>query len=569
MEDLSVDGHAPHHRVPGAERKQGLMRRTPTRSALLRAPVPETPARPVRRTLRRSVVAALLLPTLVGGFALQTWSGRDGERLFHEVISRIATQGLDSLSDAELYKKAARGLLVQIGDPYADLFSPEQLAEFSRQALRNSYAGVGMQITVVRDTALVTRVFLGSPAALAGVQRGDRIVKVAGEPVVGLPLEQVTQRLLGPQGTTVEVDYVRPRTGTIHHSFVRGRVKYPSVSYAVMLEPGIGYVPLESFNDTSGEEVEAALVGLRKSGARAYVLDLRGNTGGSLEQAVRIASLFLRQGQEVLRADFRNAPDEVYTARRGGVVPDAPLVVLTDGISASASEIVAGALQDHDRAVIVGTESFGKGLVQDVFPLEGGWALKLTTGRWYTPSGRTIQRPRRMTPEGRLVEVQGDSVKPVFRSDAGRPVYGGGGVTPDVLENADTLAGPERELMRVLAARGALVNEVLQEMAVDLSPAAAPAFRSSPAWRQDLRGRLERRGLRLDQGTYAAGAPLVDRLLEARVSEMAFGDSASFRRSIPRDRQLQTALEMLRGAGTQGDALARAAARPSTRPQGT
>jgi carboxyl-terminal processing protease len=523
----------------------------------------------VRRTLRRSVAAALLLPALVGGFALQTWSGRDGERMFHEVISRIATQGLDSLSDAELYEKAARGLLVQIGDPYADLFSPEQLAEFSRQALRNSYAGVGMQITVVRDTALVTRVFTGSPAALAGVQRGDRIVRVGGEPVVGMPLDQVTQRLLGPIGTPVEVDYIRHGTGAIHRSFVRDRVRYPSVAYSLMLEPGIGYVPLESFNDTSGEEVEAALVGLRKSGARSYVLDLRGNTGGSLEQSVRIASLFLRQGQQVLRADFRNAPDEVYTARRGGVIPDAPLVVLTDGNSASASEIVAGALQDHDRAVVIGTESFGKGLVQDVFQLDGGWALKLTTGQWYTPSGRTIQRPRRLNAEGRLVEVQGDSAKPVFRSDAGRPVYGGGGVTPDVLQTPDTLVGPERALMRLLAPRGAVVNEVLQEMAVDLSPGAAPAFRSTPAWRQDLRGRLERRGFRVDPGAYDAGAALVDRLLEARVSEMAFGDSASFRRGVPRDSQLRAAVEVLRGAGTQNDALARAAARPAARPEGT
>jgi carboxyl-terminal processing protease len=545
------------------------MRRIPVRTALRRAPEPAAPAQPARRTLRRTLAAGLILPALVGGFALQSQSGRDGERVFHEVLSRIATQGLDSLSDAELYEKAARGLLVQIGDPYADLFSPEQLAEFSRQALRNSYVGVGMQITTVRDTALVTRVFLGSPAARAGVQRGDRIVQVNGESVVGLPLEQVTQRLLGTPGTRVEVDYLRHGTGPIHHAFVRDRVKYPSVAYAVMVEDGIGYVPLESFNDTSGEEVEAAIVALRKSGARAYVLDLRGNTGGSLDQAVRITSLFLRQGQEVLRADYRNAPDEVYTARMGGVIPDAPLVVLTDGESASASEIVAGALQDHDRAVIIGTESFGKGLVQDVFQLEGGWALKLTTGRWYTPSGRTIQRPRRLTPEGRLVEVQGDSAKPVFRSDAGRPVYGGGGVTPDVVERQDTLAGGERDLMRVLAPRGALVNEVLQEMAVDLSPGAEPAFRSSAAWRADLLGRLQRRGLAIDRATYDAGAPLVDRLLESRVSEMAFGDSASFRRGIPRDRQLQAAVEVLRGARNQGDALARAAARPARVPAGT
>ncbi len=546
-----------------------MMRRKPTLPAVRRTRAPAGPP-PPRRGLRRSVGAALVLPVVVGGFALQAWGGRDGEQMFHEVVSRVATMGLDSLSDAELYEKAARGLLVQIGDPYADLFTPEQLAEFSRMALRNSYTGVGMQITTVRDTATVTRVFNGSPAAEAGVRPGDRIVRVGGEAVTGIPLDQVTQKLLGTPGTKVEVDYVRHGTGPVHHAFTRERIRYPSVGYAVMLEPGIGYVPLEGFNDTSGDEVMRALVSLRKSGATSYVLDLRGNTGGSLEQAVRIGSLFLRQGQQVLRADFRGAPDETYVAREEAVAPDAPLVVLTDGQSASASEIVAGALQDHDRAVVIGTTSFGKGLVQDVFQLEGGWALKLTTGRWYTPSGRTIQRPRRLTAEGRLVETPADSVteRPVFRSDAGRPVYGGGGITPDVLVQADTLAGAERALMRELAPRGGLVNEVLQEMAVDMGPTVAPDARPNAAWRDDLYRRLERRGMRVGPAKYRAGSGLVDRLLEDRVLEFAYGDSAAFRRTVPRDPQLQSAIQVLRGARSQTEALARAAARaeaPQTR----
>jgi carboxyl-terminal processing protease len=541
-----------------------MMRRKPRLPAVRRTRADGQPA-PRRRGMRRSVAGALVLPVVVGGFALQAWGGRDGEQMFHEVVSHLATAGLDSLSDAELYEKAARGLLVQIGDPYADLFSPEQLAEFSRMALRNSYTGVGMQITLVRDTATVTRVFEGSPAAQAGVQRGDRIVRVGGEGATGLPLDQVTNRLLGTPGTSVVVDYHRPGTGPVQHTFVRERIRYPSVGYAVMLEPGVGYVPLEGFNDTSGDEVRRAVVALRKSGATSFVLDLRGNTGGSLDQAVRITSLFLRQGQQVLRADFRGAPDETYVARETPLAPDEPLVVLTDGQSASASEIVAGALQDHDRAVVIGTTSFGKGLVQDVFQLDGGWALKLTTGRWYTPSGRTIQRPRRLTPEGRLVEVPTDSVeeRPVFRSDAGRPVYGGGGITPDVMVQSDTLAGAELALMRELAPRGALVNEVLQEMAVDLGRTVRPDARSGAPWREDLYRRLEQRGMRVDREKYQAGSPLVDRLLEDRVLEFAYGDSAAFRRGLPRDKQIQDALQVLRGARTQTDALARAAARPS------
>ncbi|HYR08999.1 MAG TPA: hypothetical protein VEQ60_14555, partial [Longimicrobium sp.] len=186
-------------------------------------------------------------------------------------------------------------------------------------------------------------------------------------------------------------------------------------------------------------------------------------------------------------------------------------------------------------------------------------------GRWYTPSGRTIQRPRRLTAEGRLVEVPADSVteRPVFRSDAGRPVYGGGGITPDVAVQPDSLAGAERELMRVLAARGGVVNEVLQEMAVDMGLDAPADFRSDPAVRAELLRRLERRGMQVDPEKYRAGGALVDRLLEDRVLEFAYGDSAAFRRAAPRDRQLQSAVEVLRGARTQTDALARAAARPS------
>ena len=541
-----------------------MIRRKPLLRAVRRTRAPA--AAPVRRRgVHRSIAGALVLPVVVGGFALQAWGGREGEQMFHEVVSRIATQGLDSLSDAQLYEKAARGLLAEIGDPYADLFSPEQLAAFSREALRNSYTGVGMQITLVRDTATVTRVFAGSPAAEAGVRPGDRVVRVGTEGVTGIPLEQVTQRLLGTPGTRVEVEYHRPGTGPVQHAFVRERVKLPSVGYAVMLEEGIGYVPLDGFNDTSGEEVLRALVDLRKRGATSYVLDLRGNTGGSLEQAVRIAGLFLRPGQQVLRADFRGAPDETYDARAEPVIPEAPLVVLTDEQSASASEIVAGALQDHDRAVVIGTTSFGKGLVQDIFQLEGGWALKLTTGRWYTPSGRTIQRERRINAQGRLEEVPRDSMaeRPVFRSDAGRPVYGGGGITPDVAVNPDSLAGAERELMRLLAARGAVVNEVLQEMAVDLGLEARPDFRSAPERRDDLLRRLERRGMQVDPEKVRAGGALLDRLLEDRVLQFAYGDSASFRRTVPRDRQLQSAIEVLRGARTQTDALARAAARPA------
>jgi carboxyl-terminal processing protease len=501
---------------------------------------------------RRLWTGALLLPLVGGGFALQSWAASDSARVFHEVLAHVAERGVDSIGADRLYERAARGLLGEIGDPYAELFSPEQLAEFSRQTLRNSYAGVGMQITLVRDTATVMRVFAGSAAEGGGVRPGDRIVHVGGEGVTGIPLDRVTARLLGPPGTTVAVTF-RRGDASVARVFTRTRVRYPSVRFSMMVEPAVGYLTLEGFNDTSAEEVAAAIRALRDQGATSYIVDLRGNTGGSVDQALRIAGLFLPRGTPLLRAAFRNGPSESHVADRDPLLPVAPVVLLTDGASASASEIVAGALQDHDRAAVVGAATFGKGVVQDIFTLDGGWALKLTTGRWYTPSGRTIQRTSATGAAAEPVE------RPVFRSAAGRPVYGGGGIAPDVPVAPDTLEGADRELMRALATRGGTVNQVVQELAVDLFGTVEPSFRSGPAWRGELRSRLERRGVTVADDRWAAGSGVVDRLIETRVAELAHGDSAAFRRTVHRDAQLQAGIGLLRGSGSQAETLRRAA----------
>ena len=513
--------------------------------------------------MRRAAVGALFLPVLAGGFLLQS-AASGSERLFQEVLTRVSAFSVDSVTEDSLYALAARGMLRRIGDPYAELFSPEQLAEFQRESLRNSYGGMGMLVELVRDTATVVRVYPSTPASQAGVKVGDRIVRVNGDAVTGIELEQVTQRLLGPRGTTVRVTFVRPGAAApIDVEARRAIVHVPVVSYSAMLDDGIGYVPLDRFSDSSAQEVTEAIADLRKDGARAFVLDLRGNGGGSLEQSIRVSNLFVSGGQEILRVRYRNAPTEVYRATGEALVRE-PVVVLTDGGSASASEIVAGALQDHDRAVVIGTTSFGKGVVQDLFQLDGGWALKLTTGKWYTPSGRSIQRERRQLPDGSYVDVDtlppSDSAlaaRPVFRSDAGRAVYGGGGVTPDVVVRADTLMGAERALMVELRAHARAVNRVISEMSIALLPTVRPDFAVTPQWREEFYTRLKAQGVEIDRAQFQAGGTVVDRILAERVSSMAFGDSASFRRSVPRDTQLQTALGILRGARTQADAFAR------------
>ncbi|HYJ80173.1 MAG TPA: S41 family peptidase, partial [Longimicrobiaceae bacterium] len=420
----------------------------------------------------------------------------------------------------------------------------------------------------VRDTATVMRVYPQTPAAGAGVRVGDRIVEVDGARVTGLALDRVTARLLGPPGTTVRVALVRrDAAGPVRVEARRAVVHVPVVPYALMLEGGIGYVPLDRFSETSAEEVARAVAGLRKVGARAFIVDLRGNGGGSLDQSIRISNLFVKKGQEILRVVYRNAPTEVYRAGEEPLLVGEPVVVLTDEGTASAAEIVAGALQDHDRAAVIGEPTFGKGLVQDLFQLDGGWALKLTTGKWYTPSGRSIQRERRLLADGSFAAPDTlpptDSAlaaRPVFRSDAGRRVFGGGGITPDVVVRGDTLSRAEQELFRALGTRADATNEVFSELTLELARTAARDFAATPALRDELFARLRREGVAVERRQFDAGAPALDRMLEGRVSSLAFGDSLSFRRGAPRDRQLQAALGLLRGSRSQAETLSRAAA---------
>jgi carboxyl-terminal processing protease len=233
--------------------------------------------------------------------------------------------------------------------------------------------------------------------------------------------------------------------------------------------------------------------------------------------------------------------------------------VLTDGYAASASEIVAGALQDHDRALIVGTTSYGKGLVQTVYNLDGGYAVKLTTAKWFTPSGRSIQKERKLTDDGQFVEVRPDSLetdsvrraRPAFKSDVGRTVYGGGGITPDLIVPADTITTPEQQLAKSLAPKFPEVYTVLSDLALEQKGKVAQNFTVQPAWRDEFLRRLETAGVKVDRTLWNNATPWVDRQLEQRVARVAFGDSTAKRHEIRDDVQLQKALEVLRKGQTQ------------------
>jgi carboxyl-terminal processing protease len=507
------------------------------------------------RRLRKTVPAILLVvPGLVGGWVLRDALPESGPRLFAQVLQIIGSEHIGEWSQDEVYQRAARGLVDRLEDDYAELYSAEELARFTREQLGSAYGGLGMQIEDQQGVVTVTRVFPNTPAERGGVRAGDRIVSVDGRSTRGLKLEEVSNRLIGPAGTTVDVVFARAGVPEpLPGRYTRAIVHVPAVPYTLLLEDGVGYIPLQKFNETASEDVRAAIGTLQSRGATSFVLDVRGNGGGSLDESLRISNLFLRPGTEIARVEYRSRAPDVYRARNGTRLPDAPLVVLTDNYSASASEIVAGALQDHDRAAVIGTGSFGKGLVQQIYSLEGGWAMKLTTGKWYTPSGRSIQRER--TEDGEPAD--GDTLpKPVYRSAAGRAIYGGGGITPDLAVSPDTMDEAEQEFMRLVGPKGQQVYVAVYDQALSVKDGVSADFVVTDAWRDELFGRLQQAEVPVTRKQYEDARPLIDRMLEQRIAGLAFGDSASFRRFVPHDAQLRAAVDLLRQGGTQQEVFA-------------
>lgn len=510
--------------------------------------------RPSRRT---ALIGVILVPAIAGAFVVQERSAREGGRLFSQVLELVNARFVDSVNAADLYEKAARGLVTQLQDPYSELMSPKQLTQFNTNTA-GRYGGIGMRIEEQPGKGItIVTVFPNTPAEKAGIREGDIIVAIDTLVTRGWNSRRVADSLTGTPGTKVNVTFARPGVvEPIKATFTRALIRVPAVPYAIMFDGKVGYIPLQGFNETSTAELGRAIVGLQAQGVKGLVLDLRGNPGGFLDQALSISNLFLKEGQEIASVRGRNVEPQTYYAREKPVAASLPLVILTDQYSASASEIVAGALQDHDRAVIVGTTSFGKGLVQTVFNLDGGYALKMTTGKWYTPSGRSIQKERILTEDGQYVEVDHDSLeggkdRPMFKSDAGRTVFGGGAVTPDLMVKPDTFTTAEQEYRKATAPKSPDIYVIMYDYAYELKSKVAPNFTVQPAWREELYRRFQAKGIEIDRGLYNGAARMIDRDLEVRVARLAFGDSTARRHTLDDDPQLQKALELVRRGNSQ------------------
>jgi carboxyl-terminal processing protease len=368
---------------------------------------------------------------------------RDSVKEFTQVYEVVQQNYAEPVSpDKAIYNGAIPGML-RVLDPHSNFFDPKSYSAL-REEQRGKYYGVGMQVGPRNNKVIVIAPFTGAPAYRAGIRPGDVIVAVDGKPTDNMSTSDVAELLKGPKGTTVKITVLREGSDKpLDFTVVRDEIPRYSVDVHFMIRPGIGYMHVSGFQETTEHEVAAALDEFG-SDLKGLILDLRQNPGGLLSEGVGVADKFLKKGQVIVSHHGRASAEKVYKAAHGNGGRDYPLVVLVNRGTASAAEIVAGAIQDHDRGLIVGESTFGKGLVQTVYPLSENTGLALTTAKYYTPSGRLIQRDyngislydyyynNRDNEDAGPVNNQSVPNREVKMTDSGRTVYGGGGINPDI-----------------------------------------------------------------------------------------------------------------------------------------
>lgn len=473
-------------------------------------------------------------------------------RIFTAALAAVEQDYVQELESDRLVYGAIEGMLRTL-DPHSSFLDPRQYAQM-RERQQGQYFGIGISIVSPGGDVTVTSVFENSPAHRAGIRRGDVIAKIKGQDAKGWTNEQAVAELKGPKGTTVQFDVRRPGNDElISFTVERDQVDIPTVHASFMLPGGVGYVRLQDFSETSNSELTQALEKLRGEGMQKLLLDLRNNPGGPLDQAIAVSNQFLPRGDMIVytRGRTPNA-DQDFHAEDEGKYQSVPLVVLVNRNSASASEIVSGAMQDHDRGLVVGETTFGKALVQSVYRISNQTGLALTTGRYYTPSGRLIQRPwdgsfdeylsytLRSQEEGR--EHDPADLK---YTDAGRKVYSGGGIEPDRFFGGPVEGFDPTRFSRMLAGRGLFVGFAERYKAKgDTRPGSASSrevlargFEVTDAMLAEFREYIVGERVRMDAEAFAKDEAFIRAMIRYEIDVDLFGTEEARRNLIAVDPQ--------------------------------
>jgi carboxyl-terminal processing protease len=502
------------------------------------------------------IVIVLLISGVLGGLygpsVRATTSASDDYqtaiRDFSNVLSVVQANYADPVdADKAVYQGAIPGMLRML-DPHSNFFDARQFA-LLREDQRGRYYGVGMVVAPRENHTVVMSPYVGAPAYNAGLRPGDIIAKVDDKSTDGLTTSEVADMLKGPKGTVVKITVTREGyADPLIFTVTRDEIPRHSVDIVTMLKPGIGYMRLNQFNETTDKEMVDALKQLGANSLDGLILDLRGNPGGLLNEAVAVGDLFLEKGQLIVSYHGRSAPERPFTATHGNQGLRVPLVVIVNNNSASAAEIVSGAIQDHDRGLVVGETTFGKGLVQTVQPLSENTGLALTTARYYTPSGRLIQRDYKSIS---LYEYHYERKVPehpteIRQTDSGRQVTGGGGITPDIL-----IAAPKLNKFQETMFREYVFYSVDQGVGdftryyLGTKPSITHAFEVDDNILREFRSYLSKHNVKYTEADYDENLDWIKRKIKQEVFMSAYGTQEGDKVLLAADPQVQKAIDSI------------------------
>jgi carboxyl-terminal processing protease len=515
-----------------------------------------------------TVIALVILSLVAGSMINQLISGDniyDQFNKYKTVLIYTEKYYVDDVDTQKLTEAAITGLLGQL-DPHSVYIPASQLPKVTEE-FQGSFEGVGIEYQVLNDTLLVVSPIAGGPSEALGIQSGDKIVRINDSSAIGITQEGVQKKLRGPKGSKVRVSIVRAGfMNLLDYEITRDKIPIYTVDAGFMLDKETGYINVNRFAATTHQEFTDAMSRLKSVGMKKLILDLRGNAGGYLEQAFKMADELMPRGKKIVYTKGRRQEfDDEFVSSGAGRYQDVSLVVIVNNGSASASEIVAGAIQDWDRGLIVGETTFGKGLVQRQWELGDGSAIRITTARYYTPSGRLIQRPydgdrvkyaheafERTESEGDnlLHQEERDSTRPVFKTMGGRVVYGGGGITPDFIVKGDRLGEYAVQL------RGKLVflqyaDEYLEQHGKEIrskygkdSGRFAAEFQVTPAMLEELQQIATSKKIEFKKELYEKDLRYIKAFAKAYIARSLWGNEGSSRVMMIEDGQFKKALSL-------------------------